>query len=181
MEHPGELWQEYDFNGERIGNGLVPGECYKTGFKLAGGAAVMLYRVRDKEIEFLFQHRSKSLRGNPDKWDVSAGGHINVGESKLDTMVRETREEIGISLDRSKLEFSDTYIRGDILINLYFYDWTDKEDSFSFDDKEVEEVLWVKEGDLEEFWPKLKPQILEDEVFAAAMKYKIQQLKKSWK
>ena len=57
MEHPGEIWQEYDFNGERLG-GIEPNNYDFDAFRLMGGAAIMLYRLRDGEVEFLFQHRS---------------------------------------------------------------------------------------------------------------------------
>ena len=63
MEHPGEIWQEYDFNGERLG-GIEPDNFDIDNVKLFGGAALMLYRVRNGEVEFLFQHRSKLLKDN---------------------------------------------------------------------------------------------------------------------
>ena len=164
MEHPGEIWQEYDFNGERLG-GIEPDKCDESKIKLFGGAAIMLYRLRNGEVEFLFQHRSKLLKGNPDKWDVSAGGHINLNEPVLDTAVRETREEIGVLLDKDKLEFSGAYVRWNVMINLYFYDWGDRPDEFSFDDHEVEEVKWVKYSELESFLPYLKKHVSEDKIF----------------
>lgn len=168
MEHQGEIWQEYDFNGERLG-GIDPNNYNYDTIRLMGGAAVMLYRLRDGEVEFLFQHRSKFLKGNPDKWDVSAGGHINLNESALDAVVRETREEIGVDIDRKKLEFAETYIRLRDLINLYFYDWGDRADEFYFDDQEVEEVKWVKYSELEAFLPNIKKLLLEDKVFFACL------------
>lgn len=164
MEHPGEVWQEYDFNGERLG-GIEPSECDFDAIHLMGGAAIMLYRLRDGEVEFLFQHRSKFLKGNPDKWDVSAGGHINLNEPVLDTAVRETREEIGVEIDKNKLEFAGSYVRWKLLINLYFYDWDDRADEFSFNDQEVEEVKWIKYSELKGFAPNFKQRLMEDQMF----------------
>ena len=164
MEHLGEIWQEYDFNGERLG-GIDPNSYNYDTIRLMGGAAVMLYRVVDGELEYLFQHRSKLLKGNPDKWDVSAGGHINLGESVLDAAVRETHEEIGVNIECEKLEFAETYIRLKDIIYLYFYDWGEREDSFSFDDAEVEEVKWVKYSELDKFLPNLKRILAEDKKF----------------
>ncbi len=169
MEHPGEIWQEYDFNGEKFG-GIDPNNYNYDAVRLMGGAAVMLYRLYDGEVEFLFQHRSKFLKGNPDRWDVSAGGHINLDESTLDAIIRETREEIGVNIERKKLEFAETYIRLKDMINLYFYDWEDRADEFSFDDQEVEEVKWVKYSELGAFLPNIKQLLAEDEVFLARLK-----------
>ena len=166
MEHAGEVWQELDFTGERLG-GIVPAELDEDKVKLFYGTAVMLYRFKDGEVEYLFQHRSKFLKGNPDKWDTSAGGHINLGEPRLDAVVRETREEIGVELDKSKLELVAGYLRHeqDMFVELFFYDFTGREDEFSFDDREVEEVKWVRYGELDDFWPRFKDQIKHDEIF----------------
>lgn len=168
MEHPGEIWQEYDFNGERLG-GIDPNNYDEKNIRYFGGAAIMLYRVHDGELEFLFQHRSKFLKGNPDTWDVSAGGHVNLDEPVFDAIVRETREEIGVTVDKRKLEFAGTYVRSNVIVNLYFYDWGENTDKFSFDDQEVEEVKWVKYSELESFLPNLKKHLADDVVFFACL------------
>lgn len=176
MEHPGEVWQEYDYNGERLG-GIDPNAFEDDKVKLFGGVALMLYRIRNGEMEFLFQHRSKYLKANPDKWDVSAGGHINLDEPVIDSLVRETREEIGIEIDKEKVEFAATYLRWKVLISLYFYNWGDRADEFSFDDQEVEEVKWIKYSELRDFFPNLKWwSYEEDKVFTLCL----EELKNKW-
>lgn len=169
MEHAGEIWQELNFNGERLG-GIEPNNHDPEKVKLYYGAAIMLYRFNNGEVEFLFQHRAKSLRGNPDKWDVSAGGHVNLGESAIEGAVRETREEIGAKLEKDNLEIAASFRRWNIFVSLYFYDWTDKKDEFHFDDKEVEEVKWIKYSELTAFWPKLKKFLAEDDIFKYYLK-----------
>lgn len=164
MEHPGEVWQELDFNGERLG-GISPAELDEEKVKLFYGTAVMLYRFRNGEVEYLFQHRSKFLKGNPDKWDVSAGGHVNLGEKQIESAIRETKEEIGVVLDGEKLEIAANFLRWKVFVALYFYDMTGEEVEFRFDDEEVEEVKWVKYAELESFWPNLKQILAEDKIF----------------
>lgn len=177
MEHPGEIWQEYDFNGERLG-GVEPKEFLEEKTKLLGAVTIMLYRFNDGKLEFLFQHRAKKLRANPDKWDISAGGHINLNEPRLDAALRETKEEIGVDLDVNKLEFSVFYCRrAKLIAGLYFYDWTGMPDSFNFNDQEVEEVKWVAEEDLEAFWPNLKNSLRDDEILKLTMKTKTEEIK----
>ncbi|MBR2543565.1 NUDIX domain-containing protein [Candidatus Saccharibacteria bacterium] len=164
MEHSGEVWQELDYNGERL-RGIVPAELEVDKVRLFYGAAVMLYRFKDGEVEYLFQHRSKHLRENADTWDVSAGGHVNLNESQIDSAVRETREEIGVDLDKNKLEIAGSYIRWKIFVTLYFYDWTSRPDDFKFNDDEVEEVKWIKASKLDSFWPNLKWTLQDDKLF----------------
>ena len=48
------------------------------------------------------------------------------------------------------------------MVFLYFYDWGDRADEFSFDDQEVEEVKWVKYSEFESFLPMLKPNLKRD-------------------
>lgn len=164
MEHPGEVWQEFDFNGERLG-GVKPHDFDESKIRLTGGAAIMLYRVRNGEVEYLFQHRSKFLKANPDKWDVSAGGHVNLDEAVIDAAIRETNEEIGAKIEKNQLEFAEYYRKGKLIVFLYFCNWNDREDEFSFDDQEVEEVKWVKYSEIESFWPNLKPHLIKDQKF----------------
>ena len=167
MEHYGEIWQEYDIRGERVmDGGLTPGNPVQEG-NLYGGTAVMLYRIKDGNLEFLFQHRSKLLRGNPDKWDVSTGGHINYNESKIDSAIREAKEEIGVDLRKEDLELAACYVRENSYVCLYFYDFTYEKDEFFFDDNEVEEVKWVRFEDFGAFRDNLKTKLKEDKVFTA--------------
>ena len=164
MEHPGEIWQELDYDGTKLG-GIVPAEFDENRIRLMSGATVMLYRYKDGEVEYLFQHRAKGLRANPDTWDTSAGGHVNLGESRIEAMVREAHEEIGVEIDGANLELAAIYRRWIVMVTLYFYDWKDREDEFHFDDKEVEEVKWVKYSEFSEFLPKLKKLAREDKIF----------------
>lgn len=49
--------------------------------------------VRERRV--LLVHRSRHRRAYPDLWDLP-GGHVEPGESPLDALVRELREELGV-------------------------------------------------------------------------------------
>lgn len=156
--HCDEKWQEFYVNGERIMNG---GRSPRDGNPVAGeedvwvGATMLwLYRITEDGVEILFQKRSHFVDVNADKWDISAGGHVNYNESLADAAVREAKEEIGAEIDKGKLKyvFSFAVSNGrNILVHGYFYDWTGREDEFCFDDKEVSEVKWVSLKDFDDF------------------------------
>jgi isopentenyldiphosphate isomerase len=48
--------------------------------------------------ELLIQRRAPEKESNPHKWDVSAAGHVSAGETSLEAVVKETREELGVDL-----------------------------------------------------------------------------------
>ena len=49
----------------------------------------------------LLCHRHPDREWYPNVWDVP-GGHVDEGESPMDALVRELREELGIEIDRSR-------------------------------------------------------------------------------
>ena len=46
--------------------------------------------------DVLFQKRAATKESYPDKWDVSAAGHVESGESSIDAAIKELREELGV-------------------------------------------------------------------------------------
>lgn len=156
--HESEVWQEYSETGERL---TGAGRAAERGNPMLGDedayvstASVWLYRRTEEGIEVLFQQRSKKVDRNAGKWDMSAGGHVNQGEATVDAAAREAFEEIGAKVEPEKLEFIfrlRTIHKVKMFINYFLYDWTGREDEFSFADGEVEQVKWVKLSEFDEF------------------------------
>lgn len=63
--------------------------------------------VLNKKGHLLLQKRSPHKDIQPDKWDTSVGGHLNVGEDYETAAYREMKEELGI--DGPDLEFLYAY------------------------------------------------------------------------
>jgi isopentenyldiphosphate isomerase len=57
--------------------------------------------IRTSDGRILLQKRSMRKENNPGLWDVSAAGHVSAGEDLLECAIREVREELGLSLQRS--------------------------------------------------------------------------------
>lgn len=64
--------------------------------------------VLNSKNEVLIQKRSLEKVSNPGMWTVSAGGHIEAGQSALATAKRETAEEIGLRLTDADLTYIGT-------------------------------------------------------------------------
>lgn len=53
--------------------------------------------------QLLLQKRSPDKIAFPDLWDISVAGHISAGEDAITSALRETEEEIGLTISESDL------------------------------------------------------------------------------
>jgi 8-oxo-dGTP pyrophosphatase MutT (NUDIX family) len=155
--HADELWQEYGKNGEPIPSSGHPKDYYDNFAgtdprAICGTVHVWLYRDTPVTRELLFQFRSPKVR-NPNTWDISAAGHINLGETRPAAALREAQEEIGATLAPEKLAFAFSYkLPGPHAIhNVYLYDYTGQPDNFKFQDGEVSDLKWIPIKNLDDF------------------------------
>ena len=110
--------------------------------------------------EVLIQKRSKNKDAHPGLWDISAAGHIDIDESPETAAVREANEELGIDINRDKLEFFDLkYInlkdkRHGIIDNeityIYLYRFNGNIKDFHIDPEEVSEIKYIDVDELKE-------------------------------
>ena len=155
--HKDELWQIYAPNGEPIvGEGWDSAldNPEATGSDaIVGVAVVFLYRhTVDGDVELLWQRRSDKIDRFPGDYDISAGGHINLGESLVEAAIREADEEIGAKIMAEDLHFVTMRpFNKNRLAWVYAVDWTGRPEAFYFNDKEVSEVKWVPFAETEEF------------------------------
>ncbi|MEI6835774.1 MAG: NUDIX domain-containing protein [Candidatus Falkowbacteria bacterium] len=59
--------------------------------------------VINSQNEVLLQRRSPLVDNYPDKWDISAAGHVSAGEDCLTAALREIKEEIGLDIKPEEL------------------------------------------------------------------------------
>ncbi len=169
--HKDELWQVYAPNGLPIDgkgwNSALDNPEVSGSEAIVGVAVVFLYRFNDDgELELLWQRRADEIDRYPGYFDISAGGHINLGESVIEGAIRETREEIGAIISAEDLQFAFTKsFNKNRFAWVFMVDWTGKTEEFSFNDKEVSEVRWVPYKENEEFRKKLaKPPLQRDDL-----------------
>ena len=169
--HHDELWQVFAKNGEPIkgegwnsalGNPEVSGSD-----KIVGVAIVFLYRFsKAGELEFLWQKRSERVDRYPGDYDISAGGHINLGETLVEAAIRETKEEIGVEVEADDLQFViEAPFNRNRFAWVYAADFTKRNDEFKFDDGEVSEVRWVPYSNMREFVKKYAKKPLKEDEF----------------
>ena len=145
--HENELWQVYADNGKPIQDYGRDPEVFKTDTSLImGNAHIWLWKKStDNTVDILLQQRSLTKNSKPGWLHISAGGHVNKGESALQAAVRETKEEMGLDIDPDKLHFSFSMrIIGrapNDIATVYIYELNGDEE-FTYLDGEVEAYEW---------------------------------------
>ena len=76
-------------------------ECHKKGL---WHKAVVVFIISNDNKSILLQQRSASKKLWPNLWDITAGGHVLTGEFGYQTVIRETKEEIGVIVKMEMLE-----------------------------------------------------------------------------
>lgn len=95
-----EMIDQYNIRGEKLGV-IDKADAHKLGL-LHKSIHVWLI---NKKNEILLQYRCKDKLLYPNTWDCSFAGHVGAGETSIEAVVREGKEEIGIDVDLEKLEY----------------------------------------------------------------------------
>ena len=106
--------------------------------------------IMNSNREILLQTRSSHVMF-PNMLDISFAGHIQSGETSLEAVCREGREELGIQIETEKLRYlftcreyggTDGYFENEI-DDVFLYHVDLPVDAYSFCDNEVKEVQYV--------------------------------------
>lgn len=102
-----ELWDLYNRQRQLVGSGHV------RGAKIPNGCYHLVVHawIRNSIGEFLVSQRSASCSRLPLMWECSVGGSVKKGESSLDGVLREIKEEVGITLPPSSGRLVSSEVR----------------------------------------------------------------------
>ena len=101
-----ELRQLYDEQGRPlVGKGATKYEVLED-VLLHGASHIWIWRVRNDEVEILQQKRGAEKATWPNLYAQSAAGHIDLGEDPIAAAIRETKEEIGLTISAEDLQIA---------------------------------------------------------------------------
>jgi len=99
-EQSGEEWLDVvGSEGTATGERISKPEAHRTG---AWHRAAHVWIVTPNRL-VLLQRRAAVKENYPSLWDVSSAGHCSAGESAVETAVRETCEELGLTIEPAEL------------------------------------------------------------------------------
>lgn len=105
--------------------------------------------IMNKEGKFLVQKRSKNKKIFPDMWSLTAGA-VDTGETSEEGAIRETKEEIGINIEKEEFELILSIKRKHNFLDI----WLVRKDidlkDIVMQEEEVQKVKWVTKEELEE-------------------------------
>ena len=137
-----ELLDTFDINGNFLGvkprsfcHGDNPGVYHKP---------IWIWIVNSQK-QILVQKRAMTKQKSPGKWDMPAAGHVDAGESCLQGCVRETTEELGLSVKSEDFIFLKEFVnqRGWELVQVYLLKSDTKAEDMKLQNEEVEQVKWL--------------------------------------
>lgn len=98
--------------------------------------------IINSENKILIQKRSSLKKLDPNVWAMT-GGSVIFGEKSFETIIRESREELGIQIDLKKLKLTKRFKTGNVWIDTYIlrndYDIA----NMKFQEEEVSEAKWA--------------------------------------
>ena len=114
-----ELFDVLKENGDYADRIESRENCHKYGF---WHKAVALFIINSKK-QVLLQKRSENKKLWPNTWDITAGGHVHTGEFGFEAIIRESKEELGIDLNKKDITFIGSTIstnKKDDIINVFY-------------------------------------------------------------
>ena len=128
-----EIRDLYDENKE------ITGETIEIGQSIPKGRyyLTVVVFIQNSKGEFLLQVNKKY-----NMWAIT-GGHPTTGQTSLDGIVTETKEELGIVVDKDKLKLFKTIKTEDDYVDLYYLKIDIDLKELIIQEDEVEEVKWA--------------------------------------
>lgn len=147
-----EIFDVFNEKGEYLNKTASREVCHSKGL---WHKAVTAFIINSKG-QVLLQKRSPNKKLWPNCWDITAGGHVLSGEFGFQSIIREVKEELGISLTKNDILFIGSSIsvnKKENIINKHFNEYyiVNKDiaiSNLSLQTEEVSEVKWVDKDEI---------------------------------
>lgn len=130
----------YDKNRNSLGIVInkdddIPDGCY---------IMVVMIIMRNSNGEFLLQKRSE-LKGG--KWAFT-GGHPKSGESSIEGIISEVKEELGIDISSEKIQLMKSNVFEKVIGDIYYVNMEFDLEKIVLQEEEVSDVMLASYGEI---------------------------------
>jgi isopentenyldiphosphate isomerase len=141
-----EQWDILDEHGNKTGKIVERGtELEKGEFRLIIDAWII-----NSNKEFLISKRLPTKQPEPDKWNPVCGSAI-AGEDSISAALRETKEELGITLDARNGKLIKRFTGWlNALIDVWLFYQDVDIDTVVLQKEETDDVMWVTSSQLKQ-------------------------------
>lgn len=142
-----ELWEVLDDKGKPIGEIMekYDQKVFDRGLYHLGTDVWII----NSENKILIQKRAESKRLEPNVWAMT-GGSVILGETSLETIVREAKEELCIDIDPLKLNLVTKFKTGNVWIDTYILKNDYDISKMKFQMEEVSDAKWATWNEIDE-------------------------------
>ncbi len=151
--HMEELFDITDENGNPTGLKVKRSEAHEKGI-LHRTAHVWIAKKVQNSYEVLLQKRSARKESFPSMYDTSSAGHVQAGDTPLESAIRELHEELGIAAGPDDFEyvgrfriqyesvFHEKQFKDNEVAFVYLYKKPVNKNELILQTEEVEDVKW---------------------------------------
>ena len=136
-----ELRDLYDKNSNKTNKTYNKGDVIPDGYY----PMVVMVVIRNFKGEFLMQKRAESKGGD---WGVT-GGHPKSGETPLEGIITEVKEELGLDFSKEEFIEYDSGCDGKDCYKMYFVTKDIDIKDITIQEKELSEVKWFSMEELQ--------------------------------
>ena len=129
-------------------NRILTGETIEKGQDVPSGRyyITVVVFIENNNGEFLLQKRALKKDG---RW-ATTGGHPVSGESSLEGIVTEIKEELGQTVNQNELTLFKTIMTEDDFVDLYYMNKDIDINDVVLQEEEVEDIKWATKEEIEQ-------------------------------
>jgi 8-oxo-dGTP pyrophosphatase MutT (NUDIX family) len=137
-----ELFDVYDRHGNKLNRTI------KRGIKTGDGEyyRVVHLWIKNDQNAYLIQQRNKATDTIPYQWAPTAGA-VQAGETPLDAVIREAKEELGLRLQANEVHYVKTWVKenhmGNVILDVFYVQKNIEISQIRIDPIEVKQVTYA--------------------------------------
>ena len=142
-----EIWDLLDSEGNKTGKTMEKGINIPEGYYHLGADVWIM----NSENKILIQKRSSQKKLSPNVWGMT-GGSVIKGETSLQTIKRESFEELVIKLNVENAKLVNHYRTGNVWLDTYFLKQDINIEDMVIQKEELSEVKWATYEEIEKIY-----------------------------